>query len=262
MRKKCRYYLFDGVLYEKVVNSKEVYNHAIPSQAIPVLELFINKDGLKLKKLQGWDPSLECQAILMFYNMWDYNESSKIILPEELIDTISRHVDDSIKNIIRKYDSFSSEDMITAVLGERLYEEFEQSDINVNIQFQSYSSVKKEPVNGADLSFIFDIKDRAGQRVIKTILVQSKKIKDLIVPKKIPRLDDQIEKMSKITDENYVFLYSKNGFNTFKSSTRDKKQSVSDLFGDILRCQSGDRKKSVLASALDSKYIIYMSVIE
>lgn len=262
MRRKCTYYLLDGELYELEINPSEGRN-SIPSHAVTVLEIVRNEKGLRLNKIDDSAIDFEKQAILMFHGMWNYDEDTTIILPESLISTISEYVDASIKKIIKRYHSFASEDMVTAALGERLYEEFEHDDVDVNIHFQSYSSIVKEPINGADLSFIFDIKDNRGRRVIKTILIQSKKVSNSNkLYKKIPRLDGQIEKMTKITDENYVFLYSEYGIRAFKSSNREERKSVSSLFGDVLRCKKGDRTKSVLASAWDSKYIMHMSIEE
>lgn len=265
MKRKCRYYLFNDALLEVDSTSKAAY----PPSYLPIMnygELMIEikyRDGFyKIKKFHELSDSYENQAILMFHDMWNYREDERIDLSEDLIDSVSEHVEKSIRNTIKKYHSFASEDMITAVLGDRLYEAFNDNDINVDIRFQSYSSVKKEPVNGADLSFIFDIKDKVGRRIIKTILIQSKKVNDpTVVKENAPDLHKQIEKMEKITEQSYVFQYSETGFRAYNTINKDIK-SISSLFREVLQCQSGDRRKSVLASSLDSKHIIQLSIDE
>lgn len=258
MRKKCKYYLLDMVLHEVNITSPSDQQFIkIPNNALPVLELTLNENGFELKKLHKLGSNFESQALLMFYQIWDYSENTTTHLSEDFIKKISHHVDNVINKITQKYHSFSSEDMITAVLGADLFEKFESDNVKVNITFQSYSSVKKEPVNGADLSFIFDINDKFGQRVVKTILIQSKKVDNLSkTNNKHPRLEGQIKKMQKITPESYVFLYSDRGFNAYKTSEKSEVKSISALFSDVLRCTSGDKNKPVVASSLGSKHVI------
>lgn len=266
MSRICRYYLWGGELLEEDVTDFRKYtlsHEVIPKEAVLILEVRFNGGNLNVKQFGKKASDYVNQAILMFNGMWDYDEGAEVRLSEELIAKISDHVDSSISKIVRKYHSFASEDMITAALGERLYEEFQHDGANIDIRFQSYSSVKKEPVNGADLSFIFDIKDRYGRRIIKSILIQSKKVKDSNKQyESLPRLEEQIEKMARITSENYVLLYSKSGFNIFNSAARDERSSIGSLFANVLRCQKGDKTKAVLASSLDSKYLMHMSIEE
>lgn len=246
MDRICRYYLSDGNLLEEDITDSRRYalNHdVVPNNAVPILELRFNGENLNVKQLDQMASDYVNQAILMFNGIWDYDEDTEIRLSEELITKISDHVDSSISKVVKKYHSFASEDMITAALGERLYEEFQHDGDNVDIRFQSYSSVKKEPINGADLSFIFDITDRYGRRIIKSILIQSKKVKDSKKQyENLPRLEEQIEKMARITSENYVLLYSKSGFKIFNSAARDERNSISSLFTNVLRCKKGDKK--------------------
>lgn len=266
MNKICRYYLRGGILLEEDITGFRNHNvsyETISEKGIPILELMFDGENINVKKLDQSASGYINQAILMFNEMWDYDENTEVRLSEELIAMISAHVDSSINKVLKKYHSFASEDMITAALGERLYEEFQHDGANIGIRFQSYSSVKKEPINGADLSFVFDITDKYGRRIIKSILVQSKKVKDSNRQyKSLPRLEEQIEKMARVTSENYVFLYSKDGFKVFKSADRDERNSISSLFANVLRCKNGDKTKSVLASSLDSKYQMYMSIEE
>ncbi|UMO89014.1 hypothetical protein HP572_05545 [Pectobacterium sp. PL64] len=266
MKTKCRYYLIKNDIYEMDLTSSEfIKNHDNPifKLAILLLEIKINSDGLKITNFHQLSSKYEKQAILMFHDMWEYNEKEHIHLSDELIQKISSHVEKSINSIIRKYHSFASEDMITAVLGEKLYDEFNDEEMDVDIKFQSYSSVKKEPINGADLSFIFDIKDKSGRRIIKSILIQSKKVKNPFTANhNISRLEEQINKMERITNESYVFQYSENGFSTYKSSARNDVKSINILFCEVLRCQSGDKRKSVLAHSLDSRHIMRLSIDE
>lgn len=266
MERICRYYLWDGKLHEEDITDSRKYklNHeVIPVKAIPILEVGFNGESLTVKQLNQRASDYVNQAILMFNGMWDYDEDTETRLSEELITKISEYVDSSISKVVKKYHSFASEDMITAALGERLYEEFQHDGANIDIRFQSYSSVKKEPINGADLSFIFDITDKYGRRIIKSILIQSKKVKDSNRKyESLPRLEDQIKKMTRITSENYVLLYSKAGFKIFNSADRDERNSISSLFTNVLRCQNGDKSKSVLAASLDSKHLMHMSIEE
>lgn len=266
MNRVCRYYIWDGKLLEEDITDYREHilsQEVIPQKAILILELIFNGENLTVKQLNERASDYVNQAILMFNGMWDYDEDTEIRLSEELITKISDHIDSSISKVVNKYHSFASEDMITAALGERLYEGFQHDGSNINIRFQSYSSVKKEPINGADLSFIFDITDKYGRRIIKSILIQSKKVKDSNKQyESLPRLEEQIEKMAKITNENYVLLYSKAGFKIFNSAARNERNDISSLFTNILLCQNGDKRKSVLASSLDSKYLMHMSVEE
>lgn len=266
MKRICRYYVRDGKLLEEdITNSrKHNLNHkVIPKKAIPVLELIFNGENITVKQLNEKASNYVNQAILMFNGMWDYDENTEAKLSKELITKISDYVDSSISKVVKKYHSFASEDMITAALGDRLYEEFQYEGANVGIRFQSYSSVKKEPINGADLSFIFDITDKYGQRIIKSILIQSKKVEDSNKQyKSLPRLEEQIEKMARITSENYVLLYSDAGFKIFNSAARNERNSISSLFTKVLRCQNGDKTKSVLAYSLDSKHLMHISIEE
>lgn len=259
MNKKCIYYLKNGELCEKEVTSY----HSGLNELEVILTIAFDGEKIIVNHKARSAKNFEKQAILMFNGMWEYDEKASAPISEKLIAKISEHVQRSIQNITRKYQAFASEDMITSAFGDRLFESFKDNNLNIDVRFQSYSSVKKEPVNGADLSFIFDIKDRNGQRVIKSILMQAKKVSN---SKKcshnLPRLTEQIEKMSKITTENYVLLYSPDGFNAYQSSNLDSPLSVDSLFSAILRCRSGDKSKNVLASSLDSKHLMILDVDE
>lgn len=259
MKRKCIYYLRNGVLFEKEVTSF----HPTVKQWNAILSIAFDGEKVKIK---GYDPSFrvyEKQAFLMFHGMWEYEETATAPISEQLIIKISNHVKASINNMVRRYSSFASEDMITSAFGDRLFQSFKDDYLNIDVSFQSYSSVVKEPVNGADLSFIFDIKARNGQRVIKSILMQAKKVSNSkVCSPHLPRLAEQIKKMSKITNENYVLLYSPNGFNAFKSSNLNNSLNVDSLFSEILRCHNGDKSKSVLASSLDSKHLMVMNIDE
>ena len=259
MYRKCIYYMKNGLLCEKEVLS---FRSGLNELDV-ILTVTFNGEQIIVNHFSFDSKDFEEQAILMFHGMWEYDETASAPISEKLIAKISEHVRSSIQNITKKYQAFASEDMITSAFGDRLFESFNDSNIEIDVRFQSYSSVKKEPVNGADLSFIFDIKARNGQRVIKSILVQAKKVPNSKrCSPRLPRLTEQIEKMSKITKENYVFLYSPDGFNAYQSSNLDSPLNVDSLFSSILRCNSGDKSKAVLASSLDSKHLIVLNIDE
>lgn len=266
MKRKCRYFLLNDEINEVEINDSffiNFHDHEITGSGIPLLDISSDGSNAKVEIINQLGEEYENQAFLMFHGMWDYDESTNVDISNDLIEKIKKHVENTVSNIINKYHSLASEDMITSALGVGLYEEFSKGKDNVKLIFQSYSSVTKEPLNGADLSFIFDIKDKKGRRVIKTILIKSKKTKD---PNKIgakfDRLDGQILKMSKVTKENYVFLYSTEGFKAFNSSNPSKRVDIGNLFSSVIRCTSGDKDKKVLASSLDSKRYIGIKITE
>lgn len=178
MKRKCRYYLVGDDLVEVDFTNGVVIS---PEQASLIsygellIEIKLYRGELTLNKYHQLSNNYENQAILMFNRMWMYNENEHINLSTQLIEDVASHVTKSINDVISDYYSFSSEDQITAALAFSLRNKFNDDSSDIGVSFQSYSSVKKEPVNGADLSFIFDINDRQGRRVIKTILIQSKK---------------------------------------------------------------------------------------
>lgn len=266
MKRKCRYFLLNNEVKEVEINGSvrvNLHNHKIIGFGTPLLDISSDGSNSKVKIINPKGKDYENQAFLMFHGMWDYDERESVDISEGLIEKIKNHVEATVTNIIKKYHSFASEDMITSALGVGLYEAFSKDNDNVKMMFQTYSSVTKEPINGADLSFIFDIKDSKGRRVIKTILIQSKKTND---PNKIgakfERLDGQILKMTKLTNENYVFLYSAEGFKAFKSSNTSERVDIGDLFSSVIRCTSGDKNKKVLASSLDSKRFFGIKITE
>ncbi|WP_323775193.1 hypothetical protein [Alcanivorax sp.] len=264
MNKKCRYFLLGGVLYEVdlISDHEGTDKHKfIPSGAVPILDIIRSEGEVRIEFIDPLAVDYQKQAFIMFNDLWGYEENDRVVLPQALISLIVEHVNNSIDMVVDRYDNFASEDMLTAALGDRLHKDFNGDGADVKINFQSFSSQVKEPINGADLSFVFDIKDGLGRRVVKSILVQSKKVKNANKYHQfLPRLDEQVEKMKKITKENYIFLYGRSGFSACRSSEREDLVSIGALFGSVLSCNRGDRGKSVLASCLDSKYIFHVSV--
>jgi len=264
---KSRFYLIQGrVILHKVqrtTKNNRWPSTSVPTNAILLLEITPNPKGMDIKRHNGCTREHEIEAILMFQGKFNYDESTSLALPESLISNVEEHVSNSINRIVSRYQNFASEDMVTAAFGDRIQEAFYVGSSNVDITFQSYSSSVKEPINGADLSVIFDMQDAFGRRVIKTILIQAKRCKNSNANVKgLPDLAEQIEKMNGITDENYVLLYHDSGFNVFKSSEPESRGGMDLLFGEVMRCNNGDKSKSVLASSLDSKHVIQLIVSE
>ncbi len=265
---KFRFYLIRGRIIqfrvERLPTMKRRWPPTpVPTDAILLVEITPKSDGMNLKRFNGCSRDQEVESLLMYEGKAEYDEKIELNLPESLISSIEHHVTDSINNIVNRYKSFSSEDMITAAFGDRIQGEYTSNDVHVDITFQAYSSVVKEPKIGADLSVIFDMVDHYGRRLIKTILIQSKKSDfDYTTIDKLPRLQGQIDKMSDITEENYVALYHPDGFTVFKSSEPEERTSMNSLFGEVLRCNSGDKSKAVLASSLDSRHVIQLIVTE
>lgn len=264
---KFRYYLIhDRIVQfrvERLPTRRRWQPTSVPSDAVLLVEITPRPDAKVVKLHNNCSREREIEAILMYEGKFDYDESTQLNLPESLISNVEDHVANSINRIVRRYASFSSEDMITAAFGDRIQEEFTSSDANIDITFQAYSSCVKEPINGADLSVIFDMKDRSGNRLIKTILIQSKKSNSAETSvSKLPRLQEQINKMNAVTEENYVALYHPDGFTVFRSSEPEERSSMNSLFGNVIRCNKGDKSKGVLASSLDSKHVIQFIVTE
>ncbi|EHD0131844.1 MULTISPECIES: hypothetical protein [Vibrio] len=264
---KSEYYQIQGRLVEFRVGRSSARHRwqkaSVPDSAVLKVEIIGSAQGKKVNCFNGCTQEQEIEAILMFQGKHDYQESTSVSLPDSLISTIEDHVSSSVNRIVSRYPNFASEDMVTAAFGDRIQEEFFSGESQVDITFQSYSSVVKEPINGADLSVVFDIKDCAGNRVIKTILIQAKRCKNANANiNTLQGLREQIGKMSAITEENYVLLYHDQGFNIFKSNESENRREVSSLFGDVMRCNNGDKRKAVLASSLDSKHIVQFIVSE
>lgn len=264
---KTQYYLIQGRLVEIRARRESARQHwqtaSVPTNAELKVEIENSATGMNVNCFNGCTPDQENEAILMFQGMYDYQETASVALPNSLISDVEDHVAASIRRIVERYSNFASEDMITAAFGDRIQEEFFCDASQVDITFQSYSSRVKEHINGADLSVIFDMKDCEGNRVIKTILIQAKRCRSSNESvARLQGLTQQIQRMSSITEENYVLLYHDQGFNVFKSSNSEFRRNVELLFGDVMRCNNGDKRKAVLASSLDSKHVVQFIVTE
>ncbi|EGQ8316273.1 hypothetical protein GTW24_18280 [Vibrio cholerae] len=258
--KEIGYYLLEDKLYSE---NELDYKDRLRAQKVLTIKYSPFDGSITVNKNIAYTKDLEIQARLKEKLYENYDESALVNLSQELIEYVSKSVESSLKKVIRNYGSYASEDEVTSALATLLNDDHSIDDDSVTISFQTYSSRTKEPINGADLGFIFDLRDRYGNRVVKTIIIQAKKTPDLSKNVlELPRVYDQLKKMRKITNESYVFLYNGYGFSAVKSSDINNKLSISGIFSEVMSCQSGDKSKLTLINALDSKRVINVDIDE
>jgi len=182
-------------------------------------------------------------------------------IPPSLTQNVTSTCEDFVKKIVRQFSALAGEERTSGVfIGDLNGATFEVDGWSATIYVSGHSSATKEPLVGADIGVVIDIRNRSG-RTVKGFLIQAKRPED--VPndlRSIADLSDQVAKMTRRTDEAYVVIYSPDDVAIYHSSDLNRPLTVAEVFREALGCSRGDRSPEVIAEAIDEHLVLEVAI--
>lgn len=161
-------------------------------------------------------------------------------VPEELIQIASRHVKDAVAEVTRQYSELANEERKTGAVTYEINRQrvIESNGWSLTVSLQGFSTQNKEPIIGADLGIVVDLK--SGERqVSKGLWVQAKETATLPEdPLTLPRLRDQMEKMLNRTKDAYGMIFTQAGVYVFQGLNSQVTTTLEDV---LTESQSGSK---------------------
>lgn len=228
----------------------------------------------------------------------------------EALKQINNEIGGIIKDIIKQMNDgrIESETSITDRFIQKLQDlkirrsyfqesSFDYINLQLVIQIRTLGDRGKsspESNYGADMCLVMEINDEGNTRK-KGVLIQSKMhrspigiehkkntyIKINVQNQKFNEMNDQIQKMSRISDENYLLVYNNTGFFIIKGqqilNPKDNKKFISlkaekfeEFFERMIKCLRGDRELidwtddsfEELVRRKLANYLIYVKVFQ
>lgn len=173
-------------------------------------------------------------------------------VPSHLRKAIRNASNDAARRVSDEYDSFSNEETETGALFSGLNKHIISGRWEAKFKFVEFSKQVKENKTGADIAIFIDLENKAGKRSVKTLWFQAKRNDGMPSDwRNLPRLDTQLTKMKKYTNESFALLYTPDGVFV----CRDNLTPIP--FGEFLEstmaCMYGDTSVKVLAESCDRK---------
>jgi hypothetical protein len=230
------------------------------------LVVSIRKSAKKLLTDYGpmQTPDRVAESLLRFYRNFA-NQSLADIgskIPPELLHRLVDELREAIQKVNRQWEETGNEEGQSGFFAGTLNElqKFIFEGWEISIRVQVFSPNSKEPLVGADIGIICDLKN-GEERVVKGALVQAKKTttepEDRL---SLPDLENQAALMKETTDESYGLVYKPEESYMFRTDHPDNPISVEEFFKDTLICRRGDRDIKTVAQAYDRTAVIDLTL--
>lgn len=183
-------------------------------------------------------------------------------IPAPLIDKISSVVRSAVSDVVCNFYQLSNEERRTGALtiGINRQQIFQFGDWEATVILQGFSAQKKEPLTGADIGIVVDLRNGQSQ-VSKSVWVQAKEAEQLPDhPLLLDRLSEQMASMLNRTSDAYGLIYTPNGVHVFQGRETDQYFALDTLIADIAGCRRGDRRPEFLADTIERDYLVEVSL--
>lgn len=264
---RFEYYWLNGRVVERI-NRRRSASVKFPGLYYPKDYLIATIRRMQSSNIVVWGPQdapeRTAEAMLRYSRYFCDPESTDIgtEIPRSLLQTVVEHVSDATERVTKQWESTGNEEGQSGYFAGAIneVEKFQDGEWEATIRLQVFSPQIKEPLVGADMGIIVDLRNGA-QRVVKATLVQAKRTEGLPASLiKLPDLRDQLEKMHETTDESYGLIFSNKGTFFVHDINPRKNISVRRFFEDKFVCRRGDRRHQTVAQAYDRSAVIDVTV--
>jgi hypothetical protein len=182
-------------------------------------------------------------------------------IPRELLSKASNVAKSAVDAVTRQFRRLPNEERKTGLISGDLnrFGVIEHEGWELTIILQGFSSQTKEPIAGADVGVIVDVKN-GGQQVSKGLWVQAKQAETTVdEPLQLAGLKKQMGDMLDRTHEAYGLVYTPDGVFAFQGFDSQSRISLEDLISDTVACKRGDRRPELLADTVHEDFLIEMA---
>lgn len=205
---------------------------------------------------------LVAEAILAHHHMAEVDAFTDFStqIPAELLSRVAEQVELAEAEVTSQLRQHANEPQTNGAFWGNLSTRLnlvQADDWQLTAQHQHFSDASrgsKESKIGADTGLLFEV--RVGKRrIVKSALIQAKRA---AVPPttraELPRANEQMLKMLKITPEAYILTFHSTGITCLDSA--DQALTAKGLIVDAFQCVRGDRARDVVATALLRDHVV------
>ena len=264
---RFEYYWRDGRVVE-YVNRRKTTRARFPKVRYPKSELIASVRRVNHRNEVETGPQNTpdrlAEALLRYSRYFCDPETPDIgtEIPPELLRQVVEHAKNATDRVTRQWESVGNEEGQSGLFAGTIndVDKFQYGEWEATVRVQVFSPQIKEPLVGADLGIIVDLRN-GPQQVVKAALIQAKRTEGKPASTmNLPDFAEQIGKMRETTDESYGLIYSDDITYLVHSDQPDKPISVERFFSETLLCRLGDRSHRTVAQAYDRAAVIDVTV--
>jgi hypothetical protein len=200
-------------------------------------------------------PELAAQAILLELGITPSESGGMPVLPGTVVSALAARAQKATE-MIRAASTRMGEIALTGALLSSLAGVLQLEGWSIAISVYEYSSHLKEPHVGADGGIIFDIRDQAGRRTVKAMLIQSKLHQGQLpdTARELPGATDQLARMAQYTKDGYVVVFSPEDVAVYGPGG-ERVGTLAGVFADAAKCERADPAALAVAIAHDRRFV-------
>lgn len=204
------------------------------------------------------------KIILLQRGIWDVVKKPVDVspkIPVALVSKFLEKVNSAAALTAMQYKQLGHEPAMTGAFFSGLAGTYEADDWKLDVDYQNFSPIVKEPVLGADTAVVIDIADANSRRVVKSIWFQAKRVDNLSKdPWALQELRNQMDTMSRHTTAGHALLFSPAGLVSASTSEIKKPHTIKRVLGEALTCIRGDRSASAVANSFGMRTVVELIV--
>lgn len=227
-----------------------------------VVSIERHDNGLRATRGPQWTPSREAEAIARTVFPDSTTNDLGLQVPDAVREAFRERLDAALQaaadKIARRWHQLHTENAMVGVLvGELDGIVVTEGGWTVSVEVQTFSDKTKEPVIGADLGWIVEIRDGA-QETVKALLMQAKKTEALNGWQDLPDLYSQMEDMSKVTNDHYGLILTPHGI--VLTTSDGGAMPLVDGILESVKCERGDQSPAAVANAIDARHVVLLDL--